>query len=168
MKVRQYVPITLQSVLGKNWLSNELMDPKVPLFIEEIALIKRRYDQRYVLTAEGLLQEASLGFLVELFNPETYKLLKGAPIKVFAFRPPAFKRRNIYRIFKNVKDIRNEIAHGRMPAALEKEVGRAQLKKLQQADTDIRLLISYIDPSALELLPKNFEKKVKEIETLFN
>jgi len=168
MKIRQSIPLTFQSVLGKDWLLNELTAPNVPLFIQEIELIRRRHSQQYAPTEEKFIREASLGFWVELFNPETYKLLKGAPIKAFAYRPPAFKRRNIYRIFKDVKDLRNEIVHGRMPSDLKKEAGKTQLKKLQQANTDIRLLISYIDPSALQLLPKNFEKKVKEAEALFN
>jgi hypothetical protein len=104
---------------------------------------------------------------VELFNPETYKLLKGAPIKVFRYRPPTFKRRDIYRIFRSIKDFRNEIVHGRSPVELENK-SKVQLKKLHQVNADIRLLISYLDPSALRLLPENFEKKMKEVEVLFD
>ena len=103
---------------------------------------------------------------MELFNRETYKHLKGVPIKAFEYRPAAIKRNDIYRVFKNVKDFRNDIVHSRLPLGQKKEMDLLLLKRLQQADQEIRMLISYINPSALRLLPNNFDKKIWEIEKI--
>jgi hypothetical protein len=166
MNVRQYMPQALQSALGPDWLTDELTNPRIPLFIEEVALIRRRKSQHFVLTGKKFLEEASLGFWVELFNRETYKYLKGAPIKAFEWRPTTVKRSDIYVLFKEVKDLRNNIVHNRLPFGQERETDLRLLKKLQQAEQNIRLLIGYINPSALRLLPKNFEKKIQEIEKM--
>jgi hypothetical protein len=107
-----------------------------------------------------------LGFWVELFNRETYKQLKGSPIKAFEYRPTTVKRNDIYRMFKNVKDIRNEIVHSRMPIGPKKEDIMAMLKRLIKADQEIRTLIGYINPSASRLLPKDINKKIHEIEKI--
>jgi len=166
LNVRQYIIQALESTLGIDWLAQELTNLRLPLFIEEAALIRRRKSQHFVLTGKEFLEEASLGFWVELLNRETYKYLKGAPIKAFEHRPPNIKRSDIYVLFKDVKDFRNNIVHNRLPFGQKRETDLRLLKKLLQADQHIRLLISYINPAALRLLPKNFDKKIQEIEKM--
>lgn len=166
LNVRQYMTQSLQSALGPDWLTQELTSPQIPLFIEEAALIRRRKSQHFILTEKKFLEEASLGFWVELLNRETYKYLKGAPIKAFEWRPTTVKRNDIYVLFKNVKDLRNNIVHNRFPFGQKKETDLLLLKRLLHAEQHIRMLISYINPAALRLLPKNFEKKVREIEKM--
>jgi hypothetical protein len=166
LNVRHYMTQALQSALGPDWLTNELTNPRIPLFIEEAALIRRRKSQHFVLTGEKFLEEASLGFWVELLNRETYKYLKGAPINAFEWRPATVKRNDIYAIFKDIKDLRNNIVHNRLPFGQKKETDLLLLKKLLQVEQNVRLLISYINPPALRLLPKNFDKKVQKIEKM--
>lgn len=166
INIKESLTSVLQSALGPDWLTQEITNPRIPLFKEEAALIRKRKSQYFILTDKKFLEETSLGFWVELFNRETYKQLKGAPIKAFEHRSAVVKRNDIYRVFKNVKDLRNDIVHNRLPLGQKKETDLLLLKRLQQADQEIRMLISYINPSALRLLPGNFDKKIREIEKI--
>jgi hypothetical protein len=106
-----------------------------------------------------------MGFWVELFNPKTYKLLKGIPIQVFANRPATVKRSEIYRRFKILKDLRNELVHNRLLDAGKENI-LSMVNKLQTADMETRELLSYIDPAIVRLLPTGVEKKLVTLKKI--
>lgn len=164
--VRAVMPQVFEANLGPGWLLNNLTDPGVPLFKEEANLITRRKSSRFVLDERKFLQECSMGFWVELFNPKTYKLLKGIPIQAFAYRPPGLKRNEIYRRFKALKDLRNDLVHNRLPLNTNKENILSLVDKLQTADTETREFLSYIDPKSLRLLPTTIDKKLLTIHKM--
>jgi hypothetical protein len=155
-----------ESVLGPQWLSHTLMDQGFPIFKEEASIITKRKSNQFVLTEKKFIEESSMGFWVELLNRETYKQLKGIPIQAFKYRPPTIKRSNIYHTFKNLKDLRNRLVHNRFLLDSTKKETPLLLKTLQKADEDTRTLISYINPSALNLLPQKIDEKISELGKL--
>jgi hypothetical protein len=166
MHVKPALLRAIQTGLGPGWLAGEITNPQVPLFNEEMALIRRRKSSRYQLTEKKFMQEASLGFWVELLSRETYKWLKGAPIQAFQHRPAAIKRNDLYVLFKTVKDLRNEIVHNRFAIGQKRESDLAFLHRLQKGHQDIRTILRYIHPPALRLLPRNIDEQFAALEAL--
>lgn len=164
--IRESMVQVFQTALGPEWLSHALTDKGIPIFKEEAFIITKRKSNQYVLTEKKFTEEASMGFWVELFNKETYKHLKGIPIQAFKYRLPAVKRNNIYKMFKDLKDLRNRLVHNRLSPTLSKEETALLLNTLQKAGEDIRTLVSYINPSALTLLPQNIDQKISEVKEI--
>lgn len=164
--IRESMVRVFLSTLGPNWLTHALIEPAIPIFKIEALIIEKRHSKHFVLTENKFVEEASMGFWVELFNRETYKQLKGIPIQAVKYRPPSVKRSRIYQTFKYLKDLRNLLVHNRLLLTSKKEETIHLLQILQKADNDIRTLISYINPSAINLLPQEINIKISEIEKL--
>jgi hypothetical protein len=164
--IRESMIQIFQSVLGPEWLEHILSERNISVFKEEASIIVRRKSNQFVLSEKKFTEEASFGFWVELLNRETYKELKGIPIRAFNYRPATVKRNKIYRIFKNLKDLRNRLVHNRLKLDASRMETALLLKTLQGADEDIRTLISYINPAALTLLPPKISEKISELEKL--
>lgn len=164
--IRKSMIQIFQSVMGPEWLDHILSERNIPVFKEEASIIVKRKSNQFVLSEKKFTEEASFGFWVELLNRETYKELKGIPIRAFKYRPTTVKRNKIYPTFKNLKDLRNRLVHNRLTLDASRVETAVLLKTLQGADEDIRTLISYINPAALTLLPPKISEKISELEKL--
>lgn len=164
--VRQAMTEVFELTWGPKWLSHVLGEQDISLFKVEAFLINKRHSNQFVLTEKGFVEGASLGFWVELLNRETYKQLKGIPIHAFKYRPPTVKRSNLYQSFKEVKDLRNQLVHNRIPIGSSKRQTVRFIEKLQKAGEDTRTLISFVNPNALKLLPEDVDVKIAALEKL--
>lgn len=164
--VRISMTRVFEDALGPGWLNRVMKEQNIPLFKVESDLINKRHSNHFVLTERAFVDGASLGFWVELLNRETYKQLKGIPIHAFSHRPSTARRTNIYQLFKELKDFRNQLVHNRISFGSSKSETALFLQKLQKAGEDVRILISYINPDALNLLPGDVNEKISGLQKL--
>jgi len=106
----------LKRKLGTDWFTVQLDSPKTePLFDQEKELILRRKPKGFTISDQRFLEESGLGVWVEFFNRELYKTTKGWPIHVFENLPKDVKRKDIYVRLVKIKELRNQLAHSRIP-----------------------------------------------------
>jgi len=135
----------VQEKLGENWFSKQLeVSEKDSLFRQELEQIKRRKPKGFKVKAEGLLVESGLGFWVEFFNKRVYKLTKGIPILIFTNLPAEVKRKEIYAKLDNVKEIRNQLVHFRIPP-ITQSADLKYLDQLQKAVGDLTALLAWLN-----------------------
>ena len=135
---------------GADWL-NYLHS--INLFQLESVAIANRKKHDFRISTRLFINEASFGFWVELFGRETYKQLKGVPIKAFSELPSEIKRRHLYQMLSNIKEVRNKLYHHRID--LFNNISKKEIDLLSKTDKDLYLIISWIDKHAIQLIRKD-------------
>jgi Abi-like protein len=99
--------------------------------------------QRRHASAAGILAEQNLGFWVSLFEPAHFKLLRGAPIKIFGKLPTGHRRIDIANALHAIRNFRNRIYHNE-PICFDG--GRFDLREANLVHAHIQNLSQWMDP----------------------
>ena len=154
----------LRTMLGADWLLSQLKNEKNTLFSNEATLINKRNKTTEPISEAQLINEASFGFWIEMFEKKIYKELKGVPIKSFKYLPTNFKRKQIYQLLLKVKFLRNDLYHHRMKVETGKKNNLEMISKLFDGERTIRILINYLEPLNIELLSTDFFELFEKVK----
>lgn len=91
----------------------------------------------------SILDKSAFGFWIELFNRESYKRLKGVPIKIFKFKPNHINRKLLYQKLLRIKEFRNYIYHNNFPLTIKSNLSESKLA-LEEIDCDIKDIFIWV------------------------
>jgi Abi-like protein len=140
-------------VTGRNdWILREkhgfMADPALrPSFFLQREVDRaeaKLHGQRRHASAAGILAEQNLGFWVSLFEPAHFKILRGAPIKVFGKLPAGHRRINIANALHDIRNFRNRIYHNE-PICFDG--GKFDLREAKVAYAHLKELATWMDPA---------------------
>lgn len=75
------------------------------------------------------------------------------PIKAFSELPSEIKRRHLYQMLSNIKEVRNKLYHHRID--LFNTISKKEIDLLSKTDKDLYLIIAWIDKHAIQLIRKD-------------
>jgi hypothetical protein len=158
--------ITLKEKNGETWFINQVAGIEtIPLIKEEMEQIKNRKGSNYKVYEKDLINESSFGFWVEVFNKQSYKLLKGLPIKAFKNLPKDKKRKDIYADLFKIKILRNNIYHHKINSNVIYDI--KFLNEICLMDKKIKDILCELGFDNLRYLKKdNFKSLISQAEKI--
>jgi hypothetical protein len=129
--------------------------PKTNHFLlNEVNRAERRLIKAGAIVTSGkIISEQTLGFWTDFFEVHNYKLLRGAPIKVFSSLPSGYGRKQVNDELNKVRLFRNRINHNEpicfsgnnIDFSETLEVYESIIKLLKWLDPQLLIFISEFD-----------------------
>jgi len=129
------------------FMSNGLLAPSNYFLRESVSKAERFVKGRGNLVTSGkIIAEQTLGFWTALFDSHHFLLLKGIPLKTFAYKPVMANRSILAAKFKDIREFRNRIYHNE-PICFRG--GVVDFSTAIKVMNDMRDIISWINPGLL-------------------
>lgn len=166
--LKERLPLIIKNRLEDKWLESEIKKESVnPLFAQEKKHILSRKSASYKLSEFSFISESGLGFWIELFNRDQYKLIKGAPIHIFPYLPKNSKRNDIYRLLVEARELRNALYHSRILPLSPNNQGKKRLESLILSADQLNKLFTWLgkEGEAMQFHQKLI-KEAKKVDKL--
>ncbi len=159
--LKERLPLIIKKRVDDKWLENQIKKETVnPLFNQEKKYILSRKSAEYILSEPSFILESGLGFWIELFNRDQYKLVKGAPIHIFPYLPKDCKRNDIYRLLGEAREFRNALYHSRISPLSPNNQGKKRLANILEVADHLNTLFAWLGKEAEAM--HFYQKLVKE------
>lgn len=104
---------------SKNWIvdqtslffSDEIFAPKYYFKTEVNKRISKLKEEKKPITNDNIIAGLTLGFWVAMFYADSFKLLKGAPLKCLSNKPLTVNGTVFKKKLERIRDFRNKIYH---------------------------------------------------------